>query len=70
MRRANESYLIWAFVEHMSVYGPFSGCPASILHKSTVGHYRPVSYPDGPITVRCGFIKKKSLLDVVYLLML
>ena len=25
--------------------------PANILYKSTAGHYRPVSYPDGPITV-------------------
>ena len=31
--------------------------PASILYKSTAGHYRPVSYPDGPITARCRFIK-------------
>ena len=31
--------------------------PASILYKSTAGHYRPVSYPDGPITARYRFIK-------------
>ena len=31
--------------------------PASILYKSTAGRYRPVSYPDGPITARCRFIK-------------
>ena len=31
--------------------------PASILYKSTEGRYRPVSYPDGPITARCRFIK-------------
>ena len=31
--------------------------PASILYKSTAGRYRPVSYPDGPITVSCRFIK-------------
>ena len=24
--------------------------PASILYKSTAGRYRPVSFPDGPIT--------------------
>ena len=29
--------------------------PASILYKSTAGRYRPVSYPDGPITARCRF---------------
>ena len=29
----------------------------STLYKSTAGCYRPVSYPDGPITARCSFIK-------------
>ena len=28
-----------------------------ILYKSTAGRHRPVSYPDGPITARCRFIK-------------
>ena len=32
-------------------------CPASILYKSIAGRYRPVSYPDGPITARYKFIK-------------
>ena len=32
-------------------------CPASILYKSIAGRYRPVSYPDGPITARYRFIK-------------
>ena len=31
--------------------------PASILYKSTADRYRPVSYPDGPITARCRFKK-------------
>ena len=31
--------------------------PVSILYKSTVGRYRSVSYPDGPITARYRFIK-------------
>ena len=31
--------------------------PASILYKSIAGRYRPVSYPDGPITARYSFIK-------------
>ena len=31
--------------------------PASILYKSTAGRYRPVRYPDGPITARYRFIK-------------
>ena len=31
--------------------------PASILYKSTAGRYRPVSYPDGPITARCRFMQ-------------
>ena len=30
---------------------------ASIFHKSIAGRYRPVSYPDGPITGRYRFIK-------------
>ena len=34
--------------------------PVSILHKSIAGRYRPVSYPDGPITVRYRFIKNAS----------
>ena len=29
--------------------------PASILRKSTSGRHRPVSYPDGPMTVRYRF---------------
>ena len=29
----------------------------SILYKSTAGRYRPVSYPDGPISARYRFIK-------------
>ena len=31
--------------------------PASILYKSIADRYRPVSYPDGPITARYRFIK-------------
>ena len=31
--------------------------PASILYKSIAGRYRPVSYPDGPITACYRFIK-------------
>ena len=31
--------------------------PASIIYKSTAGRYRPVRYPDGPITARYKFIK-------------
>ena len=38
----------------------WEGYPVSILYKSTVGRYRPVSYPDGPITARCSFIKNAS----------
>ena len=36
---------------------PLLDIPANILYKSTAGCYRPVSYPDGPITARCRFIK-------------
>ena len=35
----------------------FRTSPASILYKSIAGCYRPVSYPDGPITARYRFIK-------------
>ena len=31
--------------------------PVSILYKSIAGRYRPVRYPDGPITARYRFIK-------------
>ena len=34
--------------------------PAGILYKSIAGRYRPVSYPDGPITARYRFIKKNA----------
>ena len=34
--------------------------PVSILYKSIASRYRPVSYPDGPITARCRFIKNAS----------
>ena len=34
--------------------------PVSILYKSIAGCYRPVSYPDGPITARYRFIKNAS----------
>ena len=34
--------------------------PASILHKSIAGRYRPVRVADGPITARCRFIKNAS----------
>ena len=35
--------------------------PASILYKSIADRYRPVSYPDGPITARYKFIKTAYL---------
>ena len=34
--------------------------PVSILYKSIADRYRPVSYPDGPITARYRFIKNAS----------
>ena len=34
--------------------------PLSILDKFTAGRYGPVRVADGPITVRCGFIKNAS----------
>ena len=44
--------------------------PVSILYKSTAGRYRPVSYPDGPITARCRFIKNASWGAHAFLLVL
>ena len=43
----------------LSTYGEtfYGRIPASILYKSIAGRYRPVSYPDGPITARYRFIK-------------
>ena len=35
----------------------FALIPAGIFYKSTAGRYRPVSYPDGPITARYRIIK-------------
>ena len=35
---------------------PVGHGPASILHKSIAGRYRPVSYPDGPTTARYRFM--------------
>ena len=34
--------------------------PVNILYKSIAGRYRPVSYPDGPITARYRFMKNAS----------
>ena len=34
--------------------------PVSILYKSIAGRYRSVRVADGPITVRCRFIKNAS----------
>ena len=34
--------------------------PDSIPYKSIAGRYRPVSYPDGPITARDRFIKNAN----------
>ena len=40
------------------IKAPFQiGNPASILHKSIEGRYRPVRYPDGPITARYRFLQ-------------
>ena len=39
------------------IYYSTGNNPASILSKSIAGRYRPVSYPDGPITARYRFIK-------------
>ena len=38
---------------------------ASILYKSKVGRYRPVSYPDGPITARYRFMQNAYWVKVL-----
>ena len=50
---------IWKSPHQKRVSWTFMVCifPASILFKSIAGRYRPVSYPDGPITARYRFIK-------------
>ena len=35
--------------------------PATILYKSIAGRYRPISYPDGPITARYRFKRKLAV---------
>ena len=44
--------------------------PANILYKSIAGRYRPVSYPDGPITARYRFIKNAYWVSVIYMCMI
>ena len=46
-------------IENIPLIRPLSDSPnpASILYKPIAGRYRPVSYPDGPITARYRFIK-------------
>ena len=62
------SYVLWLFnklsckrfqsiIQCNTISFIISMHPASILYKSIAGRYRPVSYPDGPITVRYRFIK-------------
>ena len=38
--------------------------PGGILYKSIAGRYRPVIYPDGPITARYRFVKNASWVDI------
>ena len=44
---------------HSMMHVSSIGClyPASILYKYIAGRYRPVSYPDGPITTRYRFVE-------------
>ena len=50
------------------VYVQKSHTPASILHKSIAGRYRPVSYHDGPIKARYRFMKNAYwVTDYLYL---
>ena len=47
---------IWSKGEARANKTGLTTYPASILHKSTAGRNRPVSYPDGPITARYRFM--------------
>ena len=48
------------FALPLDINGRFPRFPPTILYKSIAGRYRPVSYPDGPITARYRFIKNDS----------
>ena len=47
----------WNNISNCRLLNFLPSIPAGILYKSTAGRYRPVSYPGGPITARCRFIK-------------
>ena len=51
LQSAGPSSSMRVFVMHVMII-PWHMNPASILYKSIAGRYRPVSYPDGPITAR------------------
>ena len=48
-------FVLWNVYENF--WSKSKNIPASILYKSIAGRYRPVIYPDGPITARYRFIK-------------
>ena len=54
-----EIELFCGFGVRFGVRCSLCGLQASIFYKSIAGRYRPVSYPDGPITARYRFIIKK-----------
>ena len=53
----SEDWSDYADAHFASKYDISYNHPASILYKSIADRYRPVSYPDGPITARYTFIK-------------
>ena len=56
IKRRYSAYTAFAiFQSHL-----LHGTTVSIIHKSIAGCYRPVRVADGPITVRCRFIKNAS----------
>ena len=52
-------HMILSSILHKSIAG-LHMILSSILHKSIAGRYRPVSYPDGPITARYRFMWNAS----------
>ena len=57
MFRANHIIIIIIIITNGFVVPSDGINPGSILYKSKADRYRPVSYPDGPITARYRFIK-------------
>ena len=47
---------VMKLMTHLPFLLKMDNVPVSILYESIAGRYRPVSYPDGPITARYRFM--------------